>query len=486
MVNKTSTILVADDDAGHRAVLRTLLADWGYAVLEAADGREAVSMCLRGPVPDMALIDVRMPGLNGMEVMREIKKSGSDLPVVIMTAYSEVPAAVEAIRNGAYDYLTKPLDFPRLEIIIRNALAQVDLARQNASLSATLAASEKAVKLLGHSKPMLELEKLIQTVAPTDATVLIGGESGTGKELAARAVHSASKRAKGPFVAINCGALTETLLASELFGHEKGAFTGADKKHDGLFVEATGGTIFLDEIGEMTPAMQVKLLRVLQEREVLRVGGKKPLPIDCRIIAATNRDLGEEIDKGNFRRDLYYRLNVVSINMPPLRERKEDIPVLAAEFANRFAIANHKRVAGITRQAIERLTEYDWPGNARELENVMERAVILMLGEYIGERELPERILKYGACMPGSPQTGGERHAIVETSQYSNKNTSPAMAVSLVESGGNYPTLEEVERNVILQTLKRLGNNKTEAAKALGITRKTLHAKLNRYRAEED
>ncbi len=455
-MKKMLTILVADDDATHREVLRTLLEEWGYAVREAVDGEHAVALCRKQPF-DLVLMDVRMPKKSGLEALKEIKVHNPAVPVLIMTAFSEVAAAVEAIKSGAYDYLTKPLDFEKLKVVLRNVFAHVGLIRENATLSRSLAATEAQTGMVGRSESMRALWEMVRTIAPTDATVLITGESGTGKELVAKAVHAASRRARGPFVAVNCAALTESLLASELFGHEKGAFTGADKKHEGHFLKADGGTIFLDEIGEMPLSMQVKLLRVIQEREVLSVGGNKAVPVDVRIIAATNRDLAREVAAGTFRQDLYYRLNVVTLALPPLRERADDIPLLAQHFMARFADKNNKNIKGFTPGAMDRLVRYAWPGNVRELENVIERASILLLGEHISERELPERF----AASQGDALTD-------------------ALTTDC-------PTLEDVERAVILKTLKRFGGNKTEAAKALGITRKTLHAKLSKYQsAQED
>ncbi|WP_300881549.1 sigma-54 dependent transcriptional regulator [uncultured Desulfovibrio sp.] len=453
---KKLTILVADDDATHREMLGTLLHEWGYAVGEAVDGEQAVALC-REQSFDLALMDVRMPQKTGLEALKDIKAHNPALPVLIMTAFSDVAAAVEAIKAGAYDYLTKPLDFEKLKVVLRNVFAHVGLIEKNASLSRSLAATEARSDIVGRGAAMSALWEMIRTIAPTDATVLITGESGTGKELVARAVHAASRRAQGPFVAVNCAALTESLLASELFGHEKGAFTGADKKHEGHFLKADGGTIFLDEIGEMPLSMQVKLLRVIQEREVLSVGGNRAEPVDVRIVAATNRDLAREVDAGNFRQDLYYRLNVVSLALPPLRQRADDIPLLAQHFMNRFAAKNNKRIKGFTPGAMDRLVRYAWPGNVRELENVIERASILLLGEHISERELPERLK--------APEQGEALDDILES---------------------DCLTLDDVERAVILKTLKRFGGNKTEAARALGITRKTLHARLNKYQSGRD
>lgn len=476
-MKKRLSLLVADDDAAHGAMLATLLENWGYAVELARDGAEAVALGRERPF-DLALLDVRMPVMDGLEALKALRETRPTLPVLMMTAYSDVPAAVEAIKSGAWDYLAKPLDFERLRVSLRNVFAHADLVEENAALSRKLAEGARG-GILGQSAPMRELWELIRTIAPSEATVLVAGESGTGKELAARAVHEQSRRAAGPFVAVNCGALTETLLASELFGHEKGAFTGADRRHEGLFVRARGGTIFLDEIGEMPLAMQVKLLRVLQEREVLSVGGTKPQPVDVRVIAATNRDLARETAEGRFREDLYYRLNVVTLTMPPLRDRDGDIELLARHFAGRFAEANHKRVAGISRAVLDALARYPWPGNVRELENVMERAVILMPGEHIDLRELSDRVLRPGAEGRG-PAPAGAAGARGTDAEPAGAGTVTAWADAAPEEG-RLPTLEEVEREVILRTLARCGGNKSEAARVLGITRKTLHARLSRY-----
>lgn len=494
-------ILVADDDAAHRGVLQTLLGEWGYAAEGAADGAEAVRLCgERGFAA--VLLDVRMPVMDGLEALRAIREAHPALPVIMMTAWSDVPAAVEAIKSGAWDYLAKPLDFARLRVTLRNVLAHADLVEENAALNRRLAENGDDLPgrygMVGQSAPMRALWELIRTIAPTEATVLVAGESGTGKELAARAVHAASHRASGPFEAVNCGALTETLLASELFGHEKGAFTGADRRHEGLFVRARGGTVFLDEIGEMPPAMQVKLLRVLQEREVLGVGASRPVPVDVRVIAATNRDLATETAAGRFREDLYYRLNVVTLTMPPLRDRGDDVELLAQRFAARFARANHKHVAGITPEAMNVLRGYRWPGNVRELENVMERAVILMPGEHIGERELPDRLCQASAEAGGAPAAGAAgaagpragmaaRECAAGTVTAGDAGASPGHdspgCLFPLADDGPLPSLEAVERDVILRTLRRCNGNKSEAAKILGITRKTLHARLNRYQS---
>lgn len=470
-MNDKPHILVVDDDPAHLSMLSTLLREWGLEPHCCENGNAAIEYCQHKSgsslFPEIALVDMRMPGMDGNETLKKLLQLKPDLPVVIMTAYSDVPVAVEAMRNGATDYLVKPLDFSNLQKLVFSLLETCHHKQNDTHVHEE---NEKNM-LWGTSPAMQKLKKLVETIAPSSANVLIDGESGCGKELVAKAIHQASTRANGPFVAVNCGAFTEGLLASELFGHEKGAFTGADKKHDGLFMEASGGSIFLDEIGEMPLPMQVKLLRVLQEKEVLSVGGKKPRKIDCRIIAATNKNLLDEIEKGNFREDLFYRLNVVSAHLPPLRERKEDIPLLADFFARRFTKTNKRVFTGINADAMSALCNWNWPGNVRELENVIERATILMPGEQIGMHELPENIIS-------SSKTASIANNVVRSAPAPEKDS---ILMGASAESGNALTLAEVERNVIMETLKRTGNNKTETARQLGITRKTLHAKLNRY-----
>jgi len=469
------TILLADDDKSHRNMLTLLLSDWGYRIREAEDG-EAALAAFRESTPDLVLMDVRMPKMDGITALRAMKEEGIAAPVLIMTAYSNVEAAVEAIKLGAYDYLTKPLDFDKLKVSIGNCMRYSSLVEENSRLSSTLAGMITPSRILGKSRPMLELMDLLLTVAPSEATVLITGESGTGKEMAAKSLHEASRRAGGPYVAVNCAALTESLLESELFGHEKGAFTGANRRHEGRFAQANGGTLFLDEIGEMPGSMQVKLLRVIQEREVTRVGGEKSQAVDVRLVAATNRNLQEEVAAGRFREDLYYRLKVVSLHMPPLKDRRDDIPLLGAHFASLYARKNDKTVTGFSPEALDVLTAYSWPGNVRELENCMERAVVLLSGHEISLRELPAELVHAPECAAlrsasPLPQRGGPDHPA----------TAPLTGTSLAGS-----TLEELERAAILQTLEKTGGNKSEAAKILGITRKTLHLKLAKYETERE
>jgi two-component system response regulator HydG len=447
---KKNELLVVDDDLAHRTMLKTLLSGWGFAIFEADDGVSAIEAVHQRPF-DLVLMDVRMIKVSGLEALEEIKKFNPAIPVIIMTAYASVETAVEALKKGAYDYLTKPLDFDELRLIMDRAMEHSRLKEENRLLRESLGRHFDKRSLIGRSRAMTNLLETVAQVAPSEATVLITGESGTGKEMIAGAVHFNSPRKEGPFVKINCAAITETLLESELFGHEKGSFTGADRRKEGKFRQADGGTLFLDEVSEMSLAMQVKLLRVLQEREITRVGGSEVVKVDVRLIAATNRDLVAEIQSGRFREDLYYRLNVVTLRVPPLRERREDIPLLAQHFLEVFSARNRKTVKGFTPQAMDRLLKYDWPGNIRELMNTVERAVVLSRSEYLDEVDL-------------SPVT---------------KETA-AGAAPAGEPSETLP-LEEVERTTILKTLEQTGGNKSEAARRLGITRRTLHQKLKKY-----
>jgi two-component system response regulator HydG len=424
-----------------------MLKEWGWRCVEADDGETAVE-AVKKNMYNAVLMDVRMAKMNGHEAFSKIHDIQPALPVIIMTAYSSVDDAVEAIKHGAHDYLTKPLDFDRLRLTLNRALehGQVEEKKREAQDVVT----DLISSIIGTAPPMLELLEMIRYVAPTEATVLVAGESGTGKELVAECLFQNSERRNGPFIKVNCAALAETLLESELFGHEKGAFTGADKRREGKFVQADGGTLFLDEIGETSQAMQVKLLRVLQEQELQRVGGEETLNVDVRIIAATNRNLEEEVKKGTFREDLYYRLNVVMLTVPPLRERKEDIPLLVEHFVKKFAEKNRRTVESITSTCMNMLSRYPWPGNVRELENAIERGVILMRGDQLTEKSLPLTIQRQDENTTDNPE---ERPA----------------------------SLFEAEKNMILQTLAETSGNKSEAARRLGITRKTLQNKLHKY-----
>ncbi len=451
-MKRKNTILVVDDDPAHRTMLRTLLTGWGYVIVEADDGSTAIEKVHEGAF-DLILMDIRMLKVSGLQALSDIKAFNPAIPVIIMTAYSSVQTAVEALKNGAYDYLTKPLDFDELRFIMEKAMDHRQLKEENRLLRETLGSHFDMQNIIGRSPVMVKLMETVAQVAPTEATVLITGESGTGKEMIAGATHFNSGRKDGPFVKLNCAAITETLLESELFGHEKGAFTGAYKKKEGRFRQAHGGSLFLDEISEMSLAMQVKLLRVLQEREITRVGGEEVIEVDVRIIAATNRNLLQEIEAGRFREDLYYRLNVVTLNMPPLRDRREDIPLLARHFLKMFAKKNRKQINGFTPQAMDRLLKYDWPGNVRELMNAVERGVVLSRSDYLDEQEL-------ALILKDVPFSG----------EISPKDATPT----------DMP-LDEVEKATILKTLELTGGNKSEAARRLGVTRKTLHKKLKMY-----
>jgi two-component system response regulator HydG len=448
-------ILVVDDDRAHRFMLRSMFKEWGWEVEEADDGTVAVAAVEKRPF-DLVLMDIRMARMDGMQALQKIHAFNPAIPVVIMTAYSSVDSAVEAIKKGAHDYLTKPLDFDRLRLTMERALEHRQVAAEKKAVQSEEPAPQLSTDMIGKSSAMQELLEMISFVAPTEATVLITGESGTGKELVASTLHYNSPRKDGPFVKVNCAALVENLLESELFGHEKGAFTGADRRREGRFVQADGGTLFLDEIGETSPAMQVKLLRTIQEHEVQRIGGSEAIGVDVRLLAATNKVLEEEVRAGRFREDLYYRLNVVSLTVPPLRERQEDIGLLAEYFFKKYGEKNNRKVVGITPQCMDLLLRYPWPGNVRELENAMERGVILMRGDYLDEESLPIAIRKW-MIEHGGPVLEGEAARV---------SSSP---------------LEEAEKQVILQALDDTGGNKSEAARRLGITRKTLLSKLNKY-----
>ena len=450
-----NTILVVDDDSAHRTMLRTLVGGWGYEIAEADDGVGAIRL-VEQRTYDLVLMDVRMLKVSGLEALTAIKAINPAIPVVIMTAFSSVETAVAALKQGAHDYLTKPLDFDKLRVTIERAMEHTRLKAENRRLRESLGLRFDRSRMIGQSPRMVALLDTVAQVAPSEATVLISGESGTGKELVAGAIHFNSPRRDGPFVRLNCAAVTETLLESELFGHEKGSFTGADRRRDGRFQQADGGTLFLDEVSEMPLSMQVKLLRVLQEREITRVGGDDIVRVDVRLVAATNKHLPDLIATGKFREDLYYRLNVVGLEMPPLRERREDIPLLAQHFLKLFAQRNRKTIKGFTPRAMDRITRHDWPGNVRELMNAVERAVVLARADYLSEEDFP-----------GTPEA---ESAIV--------GRQPEPKPAGITEG---MPLDEIEKATILRTLETAGGNKSETARRLGITRRTLHKKLKAY-----
>ena len=456
-MDKPNTILIVDDDTAHRTMLRTLIGGWGYAIEDADDGAVAIDK-VQDRYYDLVLMDVRMVKVSGLEALEKIKAYNPAIPIIIMTAFSSVETAVDALKKGAHDYLTKPLDFDKLKITIERSMEHTRLKEENRLLKESLGQHFDRRNIIGRSAAMTKLLETVAQVAPSEATVLIDGDSGTGKELIAGAIHFNSHRKSGPFIKLNCAAITETLLESELFGHEKGAFTGAERRKEGRFSQAHGGSLFLDEVSEMPLTMQVKLLRVLQEREFSRVGGENTIQVDVRMIAATNKNLPELISKGEFREDLYYRLNVVGLAIPPLKDRQEDIPLLAQHFLEVFAARNHKDIKGYTPGAMDHLIRHAWPGNVRELMNAVERSVVLSQSDFLSEKDF----------------------AIIPTAGTNQQDPTPGNANTPTATDGVTP-LEEVERATILNTLEATGGNKSEAARRLGITRKTLHKKLKAY-----
>ncbi|MBT3175821.1 MAG: sigma-54-dependent Fis family transcriptional regulator [Desulfobacula sp.] len=453
MNKQKSQILIVDDDKTHRNMLKTLLNKWGYALAQADDGQTAIDMVTEKAY-DLVLMDIKMIKVSGLVALKEIKKINPAIPVIIMTAFSSIDTAVEALKNGAYDYLTKPFDFDKLKITILRSLEHTQLKKENFLLKETLGKNFDCNNIIGKNKKMQKLIQTISQVAKTDATVLINGESGTGKELIAGAIHYNSLRKQGPFIKINCAAITETLLESELFGHEKGAFTGASRSKEGKFQQADKGSILLDEISETSMSMQVKLLRTLQEREVTPVGSEKVIKVDTRIIAATNKNLIDLIAKGDFREDLYYRLNVINLSVPPLRQRSGDIQLLSQHFLKLYAKKNNRIIKGFTPEAMEKMAEYHWPGNVRELMNTLERSVILSTGDFLSKDDIQIEI--------GSP-----------LSEASHEDAGQ------INLGGK--TLYEVEKLAILKMLDKTENNKSKTARQLGISRRTLHLKLKDY-----
>ncbi len=447
-------VLVVDDEVSILESLKILLKGAGYSVTTAATGKEAFAR-IDEESPDMILTDIRMPGLTGLDVLHHARESDPEAVVVLMTAQASLQTAMEAVNAGAYHYLQKPFANEELLGLLRRASETRQLKVENKALKKEIWSRDQGrlERPVGKARPWTDVLELAETVAPTDSTVLLSGESGTGKEVMARYIHSLSGRNGGPFLSINCGALPESLLESELFGHVKGSFTGAVKDKEGLLEAATGGTLFLDEVGEMTPATQVKLLRALQEREVVPVGSTQPVSVDARIIAATNRELEEEIRTGGFRSDLYYRLNVIALHLPPLRERRDDIPLLVDFFVSRLAGDGDGGIE-LEPEAMEALKGHDWPGNVRELENALERAAVVAPNGAIRAEDLPARVLE----------------------------APPARVVS--ELAPANPTMELVERAYIAWVLQAENGNKTRAAEVLGIDPSTLYRKLNRYGIE--
>jgi DNA-binding NtrC family response regulator len=451
----TFNILVVDDEKNIRFGLGKSLEMEGYQVVLAEDGTEAMKEMIKKDI-DLVITDLRMPRMSGEDLLKKISHSYPTVPVIILTGHGTVENAVAAMRNGAYDFVTKPVNLDRLNLMVKRALASRKLVQEHKQLQEEVARLEerKNQPFIGKSPQMNRIFELIDQVAPTKASLLITGESGVGKEVVADAVHHRSDRRGKPFIKVHCAALSESLLESELFGHEKGAFTGASGQKKGRFELAQGGTIFLDEIGEINPSVQIKILRVLQEKAFERVGGEKTIQVDTRIIAATNRDLKKEVEKGNFREDLYYRLNVININIPPLRERKEDIPLLSSTFLKEFAQENSKSVEGIDNKAAMLLYNYSWPGNVRELRNCIESALVLCRDHFISVDDLPPHVRE------GSNQ-----------------------GVIRIDVG---TSMAEAEKIILRSTLAALNNNKSKTAEILGIGRKTLHRKIHDFGLEED
>jgi two-component system NtrC family response regulator len=444
-------ILIADDEEGARRSLAQILAEDGYEVAEAPDGEAALRLVAQES-PDVLLTDLRMPGMDGQELLTRVRQGYPDVVVVLMTAHGTIRSAVQALREGAEDYLTKPIDVEELEHLLARILKKKSLVAETRILRERLDEKYRFENIIGRSPEMLDVFRLVEQVAPSQASILITGESGTGKELIAQAVHQRSPRRDAPFVKVSCAALPETLLESELFGHERGAFTGALARRAGRFEIAAAGTIFLDEIGDVPPGMQVKLLRFLQDRQFERVGGNQTLTVDVRVITATHRDLPSLVREGKFRDDLYYRLNVIEINMPPLRSRSQDIPLLIDHFVRKYGTTNQKEVSGVSDETLTALMAYGWPGNVRELEHAIERGVVLAR----------ERVLDI-SLFPSLPKTAAPPRR---------------------ESGPLVPgaSLEEIERDAILKTLEAVGGSTARAAAILKISPRTIQYKVKQYR----
>ena len=454
----TARILVVDDDGASRGLMEQILAEDGHQVIACSDGSEAIGRLDRDGEFDAVVSDIRMVDTDGLELLDWVREHAPETPVLLVTAFGNVDGAVEAIRRGAYDYISKPYDVNAIKLVVDRALRHRRLAAENRRLKREIREKYSLANVVGRSEGMLQVYKTAARVASTDATVLVVGESGTGKELVARAIHGASARAHGPFIAVDCGAIAEGVLESELFGHARGSFTGATAARRGLFEEAARGTLFLDEIGDIGPRIQGQLLRVLQEGEIRRVGESAPIRVDTRVVTATNKDLAESVKAGRIREDLFYRLNVVSIRIPPLRERREDVPLLAEHFAARHA---GERGATITTEAREAMLLWDWPGNVRELENAVARALALNPGGTILPEDLPEPIRERWQARRAAPQKVASPAA-------------PPLLPAVDPLLADHPTLDELTRRYAERVLREQAGNKTRAADALGIDRKTL------------
>lgn len=449
-------ILIIDDEEDMLESCSRILKRLGYETLTEKDPLKALEL-LERERPDLVLTDLRMPGLNGLEVLKAAKRLDPESVVIFLTAYATIETAVEAMKEGAFDYIPKPFSAEQLRVSIERAFRQKGLLEENRRLREQLEKTYSFENLVGRSLPMLQVFETVKKVAGSEANILILGESGTGKELIARSIHANSKRAGRAFIPVDCASLPETLLESELFGHEKGAFTGAHATRPGLFEFAHGGTIFLDEVGDLSLNLQAKLLRVLQERQVRRVGSNRLIDIDVRVISATHYDLAQTVARGKFREDLYYRLNVISIKLPPLRERKGDIPLLVHHYLKKYSLASGKEVRGVSPKAMELLEQYHWPGNVRELQNVIERAVVLAEGEFITHHDLPEPI-----------KAGGPPASVVPLGELSLKQAKDEK-------------IQAFEREYLQELLRRHGGNISQAAKAAGVDRKTIHRLLKKH-----
>jgi len=457
-----SKVLVVDDERSMRELIRIVLEKQGHEVDEAEDGRVAVERITDGTY-DLVLTDLKMPGMTGLEVLSHVKRNDPSCQVILMTAYASTDTAIQAMKAGARDYVIKPFKVDELLVQVEKALDVRRLERENFYLREELAGRARLDRIVGRSSAIKKVFDMVLRVATTRTTVLITGESGTGKELVARAVHTHSDRADGPFIPVNCGAIPESLIESELFGHAKGSFTGATSDKKGMFAAADGGTIFLDEIGELPMSMQVKLLRVLQERRVRPVGQATEQEVDCRMVAATNKDLKAMVNEGKFREDLYYRLNVIQIPIPPLRERREDLPLLVQHFLERFSREMNKEIRGVEREAMDLLLHYPYDGNVRELENLIERAVTLETTDMVTVESLPYHM------------------------QRENSLVHWAADVEIPEEGLNLEEIvEKLERNLIAKALRRSGGVRKEAARVLGITFRSMRYRLDKYGIDAD
>jgi len=452
------TMLVVDDDPGASGLLRDIFQQEGYDVTVAERGEEALAIAPARPF-DIVLCDVQLPDIDGIELLRRLRRATPNAPVVMVTAFGSYETAITALKEGAFDYVRKPFTLQEVRVTVERAMERRRLQNRAAAEGVSAPEAGEARAIIGSNPAMVEMFKLVSRVAATKSSVLIQGESGTGKELIARTIHQGSPRSGRPFVPVNVTSLSETLLESELFGHVKGAFTGASERRPGLFVEANHGTIFLDEVGDMSLAMQAKLLRVLQEHELKPVGGNETIPVDVRMVAATHQDLEELVRAGRFREDLYYRLNVVTLKLPRLRERPEDIPLLADHFLRRYGALSNRPLQGFSTQAMTALQSYPWHGNVRELENVVERAVALAPGSIVEETDLPEKLIVHA-------HTGGR-----------------GVPAGIQSAGGKRATLDETVRAYVLEVLDEVGGNKTEAARVLSVPRRTLYRMLERYGA---